>query len=123
MGKMCFKSDIEWLGFKISADGVRPLVGKADAIKNLPIPKNISELRSFFGSINQYVKFVPNLSTLSFPLRPKAEIVNITDNSHFVIKKEDKTKNRCFTQRTRSDPRLTTGRPVESNRVRVKIFE
>ena len=28
-----FKSDIEWLGFKISGNGVRPLVGKADAIK------------------------------------------------------------------------------------------
>ena len=65
-----FKSDIEWLGFKISGDGVRPLVDKANAIKNLPTPKNISELRSFFGSINQYVKFVPNLSTLSSPLRP-----------------------------------------------------
>ena len=65
-----FKSEIEWLGFKISGEGVRPLVGRADAIKNLPIPKNISELRSFFGSINQYVKFVPDLSTPSSPLRP-----------------------------------------------------
>ena len=64
-----FKSEIEWLGFKISGEGVRPLVGKAAAIKNLPIPKKISELRSLFGSINQYVKFVPNLSTLSSPLR------------------------------------------------------
>ena len=50
-----FKSDIEWLGFKISGDRVGQLVGKADAIKNLPTPKNISELRSFFGSINLYV--------------------------------------------------------------------
>ena len=104
-----FKSDIEWLGFKISGDGVRPLVGKADAIKILPTPKNISELRSFFGSINQYVKFVPNLSTLSSPLRPllnkkslykwdtshsiafeklKTEIVNIAENSHFDIKEK-----------------------------------
>ena len=33
-----FKSDVKWLGFKISGDGVRPLVGKADAIKNLPTP-------------------------------------------------------------------------------------
>ena len=65
-----FNSEIKWLGFKISGEGVRPLVGKADAIKNLPIPKNISELRSFFGSVNQYGKFVSNLSTLSSPLRP-----------------------------------------------------
>ena len=108
-----FKSDIEWLGFKISGDGVRPLLGKADTIKNLPTPKNISELRSFFGSINQYVKFVPSLSTLSSPLRPllnkksvykwninhsiafeklKAEIVNITENSHFDIKEKTRLK-------------------------------
>ena len=70
-GRCAFlKSEIEWLGFRISGDGVRPLFGKADAIKNLPMPKNISELRSFFGSINQDVKFVPNLLTLSSPLRP-----------------------------------------------------
>ena len=114
MGKCAFfKSDIEWLGFKISADGVRPLVGKADAIKNLPNPKNISELRSFFVSINQYVKFVPNLLTLSSPLRPllnkksvykwdinrsiafeklKVEIVIITENNHFVIKEKTRLK-------------------------------
>ena len=108
-----FKSDIKWLGFKISGDGVRPLVGKADTIKNLPTPKNISELRSFFGSINQYVKFVPNLSTFSSPLRPllnkkslykwdishsiafeklKTEIVNIAENSHFDIKEKTRLK-------------------------------
>ena len=108
-----FKSKIEWLGFRISGDGVRPLVGKADAIKNLPIPKNFSQLRSFFGSINQYVKIVPNLSTLSSPLCPllnkklaykwdknhsiafeklKAEIVNNTQNSHFDIKEKTRLK-------------------------------
>ena len=50
-----FESEIELLGFKFSGDGARPLVGKADAIKNLPSPKNFSEVRSFFGSISQYV--------------------------------------------------------------------
>ena len=108
-----FKSDNEWLGFKISGNGKQPLVGKADAIKNLPTPKNISELRSFFGPINQYVRLVPNLSTLSSPLRPllnkksvykwdinhsiafeklKAENVNITENSHFDIKEKTRLK-------------------------------
>ena len=76
-----FQSEIELLGVEISGESVRPLVGKAVAIKNLPIPKNISEVRSFFGSINQYVKFVPNLSILSSPLRPlliKNQIINGT---------------------------------------------
>ena len=43
-----FQSEKEWLGVKISGAGVRPLVGKADAIKNLTMPTKISELRSFF---------------------------------------------------------------------------
>ena len=142
-----FKSEIEWLGFKISGDGVQPLVGKADAIKkiaNLPIPKSFSELRSFFSSINQYKKFAPNLSTLSSPLPPllnkksvhkwdndhsiaieklKTEIVNITEKQSLWYKREDKTENRRSTQRTWCDPRTTTRWPVENNRVRILIFE
>ena len=65
-----FQKDLVWLGFKIYQSRVKPLVGKSDSIRNLPNPKNFSELRSFFGSINQYTKFVPNLLTLSSPLRP-----------------------------------------------------
>ena len=34
-----FKSEIEWLGVRISGDGVRPLVGKANAIKKLAHPQ------------------------------------------------------------------------------------
>ena len=114
MGEMCiFPKKIEWLGFKILNSGMKPLVGKSDSIKNLPNPKNISELRSFFGSINQYIKFVPNLSYLSSPLRPllvkksiyhwndehtkvfeelKQQIVNITENNHFDKKRMSRLK-------------------------------
>ena len=65
-----FQKEIEWLGFKISKSGITPLFDKSKAIKDLPIPKNLKELRSFFGSINQYIKFVPNLASLGSPLRP-----------------------------------------------------
>ena len=67
-GNALFSRKREWLAFKISEVGVRLLVGKTDALKNLPISKNIAEHRSFFGSINQFNKTVPNLSFLSFPL-------------------------------------------------------
>ena len=65
-----FQKEIEWLGFTISNSGLKPLVGISDSIKSLPNPKNISELRPFFGSINQFMKFVPNLSILKSPFRP-----------------------------------------------------
>ena len=62
---------VEWLEIKVTEAGVRPLVGKADAIKNLQIPKKkVSEIRSIFVSINHYINFVPNLSLFSPPLRP-----------------------------------------------------
>ena len=44
---------IEWLGFKYSGDGVEPLVNKAGSIKNLPIPKNNSDLRQFLLRLNK----------------------------------------------------------------------
>ena len=67
----------------------------------------------FFGSINQYEKLVPNLSTLSSPLLPllnkksvckwdnvhsaafvklKSEILDITENSHFDKKEKTRLK-------------------------------
>ena len=97
------------MGFKISKSGITPLFDKSKAIKDLPIPKNLKELRSFFGSINQYIKFVPNLASLGSPLRPllnkksifqwnddhtkaferiKEEIVNLTENTHFDVKRK-----------------------------------
>ena len=48
-----FQKEIEWLGFKISKTGIAPLFDKTKAIKDLPIPKNLKKLRSFFGSKNQ----------------------------------------------------------------------
>ena len=108
-----FPKEIEWLGFKISKSGIAPLIDKTKAIKDIPIPKNLKELRSFFGSTNQYIKFVPNLASLGSPLRPllnkksiflwnevhtkafdkiKLEIVNLTENTHFDVKRSTRVK-------------------------------
>ena len=38
------------------------------AIKNVPSPTDVSKLRSFFGMVNHYGKFVKNLPDLSAPL-------------------------------------------------------
>ena len=108
-----FQKEIEWLGFKISKTGIVPLFDKSKAMKDLPIPKNLKELRSFFGSINQYIKLAPNLASLGSPLRPllnkksifqwnddhtkafekiKQETINLTENSHFDVKQNTRVK-------------------------------
>ena len=108
-----FRKKIEWLGFKVSKTVTVPLFDKLKAIKDLPIRKNLKELRSFFGSIYQYIKFVPNLASLGSPLRPllkmksifqgnddhkkafekiKQEIVNLTEDTHFDVKRNTRVK-------------------------------
>ena len=59
---------IEYLGHRISADGLQPTDSKIKALKQAPVPANVSQLKSFLGLLNYYGNFVPNLSTVLAPL-------------------------------------------------------
>ena len=48
------KSELEYLGFWITRQGIMPLPKKVQAIKNLAVPKTKKQLRSFIGIINYY---------------------------------------------------------------------
>jgi transposase InsO family protein len=61
-------SSIEYLGHIIDGQGLHPSPTKIDAIKNAPVPTNVTELKSFIGLINYYHKFLPNFSTTLAPL-------------------------------------------------------
>ena len=43
----------EFAGFEITMDGYRPLRRLLDAVRNFPTPANITDVRSWFGLINQ----------------------------------------------------------------------
>ena len=59
---------VEYLGHVIDENGLHPSESKVKAIKEAPIPTNITELRSFLGLLNYYHKFLPDLSTILAPL-------------------------------------------------------
>ena len=59
---------VEYLGHRISKEGITPTEDKVRAITEAPEPSNVSELRAFLGLINYYSKFLPNLSTVLAPL-------------------------------------------------------
>lgn len=44
---------VEFAGFRITQDTVEPLPKYLDAIREYPTPKNISDVRSWFGLVNQ----------------------------------------------------------------------
>lgn len=63
-----YRATIEYLGHIISDGSLRPNDKKVEAVLNATPPKNVSQLQSFIGMINYYAKFIPNLSSVLFPL-------------------------------------------------------
>ena len=76
------KQEIEWLGFKLTSHGILPVNSKVQELTEQLRPTNLKELRSFFGAVNQFNKFIPDLATNCFPFRSilkKDAIWNWTD--------------------------------------------
>lgn len=63
------KQEVEFMGHILSVDGIRPTMDKVETIKRLREPKTTEELRSFLGMITYLGRFIPELSTLTAPLR------------------------------------------------------
>ena len=59
---------VEYLGHKITAEGLQPTDEKIRAIRDAPAPRNVSQLKSFLGLVNYYGKFLPHLSSTLSPL-------------------------------------------------------
>lgn len=62
-------TELEFLGHKLSAEGITPTHDKVESIKNFRLPTTMEEVRSFLGLLNFVGKFIPNLATLTEPLR------------------------------------------------------
>lgn len=63
------KTEIIFLGHKLSKDGVRPTDDKVEAIRKCREPKTKEELRSFLGLVTFLSRFLPDLTTTTAPLR------------------------------------------------------
>jgi hypothetical protein len=60
--------ELEYLGYLINRDGVRPTLKKVDAIRQIAPPKTKKQLRSFIGMVNYYRDMWPMRSHLLAPL-------------------------------------------------------
>lgn len=63
-----FKTEVTYLGHKITDQGILPDDTKFEVIKNYPIPTNADETRRFVAFCNYYRKFVPDFARLAKPL-------------------------------------------------------
>ena len=54
---------VDWVEHGIDAKGVHPIRKKVYAVKDVPEPNNVSELRSFLGLVNYHSKYLANLAS------------------------------------------------------------
>ena len=63
-----FVPSVTYLGHKIDAEGLHPLLDKVQAIQEAPTPTNVQELKAYLGLLTYYSKFLPNMATVLSPL-------------------------------------------------------
>eukprot|EP00752_Nemacystus_decipiens_P015617 g13940.t1 len=62
-------TEADFLGHTICPDGVRPMADKVVALTNMPMPKDIKQLRSLLGGLSYYRKYLPNMSKRIKPIQ------------------------------------------------------
>lgn len=63
-----FKTDVNFLGFVVTRDGIRTCPEKVRAIAEFKVPQNLKALRSFLGLSGYYRKFVRDYARIAKPL-------------------------------------------------------
>ena len=67
--KICIGEEIQFAGYLIGKDGVKPDPRRVEAITNFKRPLDVSQVRSFLGLANQLGFFIPDLAHVTDPLR------------------------------------------------------
>ncbi|XP_063962059.1 uncharacterized protein LOC135155767 [Lytechinus pictus] len=68
--KCVFNTDrVVYFGHVFTANGISPDPRKVEAIHAVAEPQNVSEIRSFLGMVTYCARFIPDLASISAPLR------------------------------------------------------
>lgn len=66
--KLLQSDNITFMGYKISKEGLSTDPEKVKAITDYPTPKNLEELRRFFGMVNYLSRYLAHLTEIIHPL-------------------------------------------------------
>jgi hypothetical protein len=62
-------TEVPYIGHLLTSDGIKPDPKKVEAIQNMPQPTDVPSVKRFLGMVNYLSKFLPNISTITEPLR------------------------------------------------------
>ena len=82
-GKKChiLRQEVDYLGYTLTAEGIKPQAKKIQAIQQIAIPRNEKELRRFLGMKNYYCDMVPNKTAVS----ALASVAQCKDSLHMDV--------------------------------------
>jgi hypothetical protein len=63
-----FRTEMEFLGFLVSADDTRPMPSKVETVVRMTPPETVSQLRSFLGMMNFFESHITAFSERASPL-------------------------------------------------------
>ena len=83
-----FQSSIDYLGHRVSEQGIAPLKSHTEIIKTWPMPTNRNEIRTFLGKVGYYRRFIKSFASLARPLTDKLSQDGTDDKHKFDITPE-----------------------------------
>ena len=66
--ELCF-DQVEYLGFRVSSEGIRINERRIEAIKHITAPKNVKGLLRILGNFNFWRKYIPNYAKRTYNMR------------------------------------------------------
>ena len=68
LSKCCIgKYELNYLGHTLSSQGIKPSSKKIEAVKNWPIPQNVTKIQQFLGFCNFFRPYIPHYSNIAYP--------------------------------------------------------
>ena len=71
------QKEIEFLGYVVTAGGLRPMHSKVGAIRRISKPNNVKELASFLGVVGYSSRFLSSYADMTEPLRQLLKKVSV----------------------------------------------
>ena len=82
-----FRTEVEFLGHRISSEGIHVMQDKVRAIEEWPIPKSVKDVQSFLGLAGYYRKFIKGFSAIAGPL---SELTRKENDKYIAFKWTDR---------------------------------
>ena len=110
------KDSLDFLGYHISAAGIKITKKKVDEVTEFPIPTTVKALRRFLGMCNYYRRTIPRFAEIVLPLTEKIEVGRKeTKYESNIVQRRD----RSFQQNKRSTNQKQT---VATSQERSRLF-